>query len=73
MLSRLSRNAVKSATIKNSAARCVAGTSRHFVQPSGTNRASVVDVPDMPQREINLIEKTRPIYLDMQVSKLAFY
>lgn len=27
---------------------------------------------DMPQREGNLTEKTRPIYLDMQVSRLPF-
>ncbi|KIM86182.1 hypothetical protein PILCRDRAFT_4722 [Piloderma croceum F 1598] len=45
MLSRLSRNAVQSAAIKNSATRCVAGTSRLFVQPSGADRASIVDVP----------------------------
>src|ERR1700735_4279244 len=45
MLSRLSSHALKRTTIKNSATRCVAGASRNFVQPSGADRASVVDVP----------------------------
>jgi len=45
MLSRLSSNVIKRTAIKSSAKRHVAGTSRLFVQPSGADRASIVDVP----------------------------
>ncbi|KZP17894.1 cysteine desulfurase NFS1 [Athelia psychrophila] len=88
MLSRLSSNALKRSAGRQSASRCVAGASRHFVAPSGADRANVVDVPsnfdtdnhfapqkdmlgfklDAPNREGNLQEKTRPIYLDMQAT-----
>jgi len=49
MLSRLSGNALKRTAIKNSATRCVAGASRTFVQPSGADRASIIDVPSSYQ------------------------
>ena len=45
MLSNITKNAVRRTSTKNTAARYVAGASRSFVQPSGADRANVVDVP----------------------------
>jgi cysteine desulfurase len=44
MLSTLSGNAIKRSVLKHSA-KCVAGASRNFVQPSGADRASIIDMP----------------------------
>ncbi|KAK7467506.1 cysteine desulfurase [Stygiomarasmius scandens] len=89
MLSRLSRSAAKKAASKTiSPATFSAGARRNIVQPSGAERASVMDLPstykdeshftprsdmlgfklEVPRREENLKEKTRPIYLDMQAT-----
>ena len=41
----ITKNAVKRTSTNNIVSRCIAGTSRSFVQPSGADRANVVDVP----------------------------
>ncbi|KDQ61108.1 hypothetical protein JAAARDRAFT_32108 [Jaapia argillacea MUCL 33604] len=87
MLSRLSGNSVRRAALRASS-KSAKGARRAFVQPSGADRASVVDVPanyqddnlftprpdmlgfklDVPRREGSVLEKARPIYLDMQAT-----
>ncbi|KAH0583680.1 cysteine desulfurase, variant 2 [Termitomyces sp. 'cryptogamus'] len=84
MLSRLGQKAVRSASVKTAVS--AACSRRGLVQPSGADRASVVDVPssyeghitpradmlgfkvEVPRREDSLMQKTRPIYLDMQAT-----
>ncbi|KIJ16979.1 hypothetical protein PAXINDRAFT_168408 [Paxillus involutus ATCC 200175] len=87
MLSRVSANTTANVVLKNSVRRAIVGAQRGLVQPSGADRASVVDVPpsykeghftprlDMlgfklqaPSRENSVVQKTRPIYLDMQAT-----
>jgi len=86
MLSRISQN-----TIRRSTAKAVSSSlcgRRGLVQPSGADRANVVDVPPTYQggdhfspradmfgfkleklrQEDSLMEKTRPIYMDMQAT-----
>ncbi|TFK54651.1 cysteine desulfurase [Heliocybe sulcata] len=87
MLSRLSRNSLPRNAIRASS-KATRQARRTFVQPSGADRASVVDVPstyqddnlytprpdmlgfrlETPQREGSVMEKARPIYLDMQAT-----
>ncbi|OBZ69259.1 Cysteine desulfurase, mitochondrial [Grifola frondosa] len=85
MLSRVSSKAGKTvgrSALRSSVARlAVKESRRNIVQPSGADRASVVDVPstyqednmlgfklEMPRREGSVSEKARPIYLDMQAT-----
>ncbi|KAH7923559.1 cysteine desulfurase NFS1 [Leucogyrophana mollusca] len=51
MLSRVSASATTKAALRNSARRTVVGARRSFVQPSGADRASIVDVPSSYQED----------------------
>ncbi|KIJ69170.1 hypothetical protein HYDPIDRAFT_105752 [Hydnomerulius pinastri MD-312] len=51
MLSRVSASTTAKAALRNSARRAIVGARRGFVQPSGADRASVVDVPPSYQDE----------------------
>ncbi len=52
MLSRVSRNVVRHAAFKSSARSLVVAEARRtYVQPSGADRASVVDVPSTYQED----------------------
>lgn len=56
MLARITRNAARRAVTKCSAAGCQAR--RTFVQPSGADRASVVDVPSTYKDESHFTPRT---------------
>ncbi|KAF9227721.1 cysteine desulfurase NFS1 [Gyrodon lividus] len=87
MLSRVSASTTQNVLLKNTVRRVILGAQRGLVQPSGADRASVVDVPpsykeghftprpdmlgfklETPTRENSVMQKTRPIYLDMQAT-----
>ncbi|KAI0032820.1 cysteine desulfurase NFS1 [Vararia minispora EC-137] len=54
MLARASRNVVRRAAIAQKIASSSAAVSRHYVSPSGAERASVVDVPPSYSEETHL-------------------
>jgi cysteine desulfurase len=71
MLSRVTPSMIGKATFRNSIGRAAVCARRGFVQPSGADRAHVVEDMhfklEVPNRENSVTQKARPIYLDMQV------
>jgi cysteine desulfurase len=71
MLSRVTPSVIGKAALRNSVRRAAVCARRGFVQPSSADRAHVVEDMhfklEVPNRENSVTQKTRPIYLDMQV------
>ncbi|KAG1789366.1 pyridoxal phosphate-dependent transferase [Suillus plorans] len=72
MLSRVTPNVIGKATFRNSIGRAALCARRGFVQPSGADRARIVEdihfKLEVPNRDNSVTQKTRPIYLDMQAT-----